>query len=143
MQDYSALSAKEELTSFLTRLGKIFSNISIVALLLCLAGILSFVSTAIILLIGLALILLTIGVIFLYIPDYFEKLMKVSNISAQVSAFFMQNFAWFAVVSIIGAVVSLILLSLDRTTRHTGRIVLSSCVIGVVIITVIVFLAGR
>lgn len=129
---------KNDLREFSIRLGKIFSNISILALLLCFSGILSFVATAFILLIGLVIIILSIGTIFVLVPNYFDILMSTSEVSVKISAFFLENFYIFASIAIVGAVLSLILLLLDKRNKHIARIVISSVVIAVVIITIIV-----
>ena len=129
---------RNDLKEFLIRLGKIFSNISILALLLCFSGILSFVATAFILLIGLVVIILSIGTIFAFVPNYFDILMSTSEVSVKISAFFLENFYIFASIAIIGAILSLVLLLLDKRTKHIGRIVISSIVVAIVIIAIIV-----
>ncbi len=139
---HSAPLLRNDLKEFLIRLGKIFSNISILALLLCFSGILSFVATAFILLIGFAVIILSIGTIFVMVPNYFDILMSTSEVSIKISAFFLENFYIFASIAIIGAILSLVLLLLDKRTKHTGRIVISSIVIAIVIIAIIVIATG-
>lgn len=139
---HTAPLLRNDLKEFLIRLGKIFSNISILALLLCFSGILSFVATAYILLIGLVVIILSIGTIFAFVPNYFDILMSTSEVSVKISAFFLENFYIFASIAIIGAILSLVLLLLDKRTKHIGRIVISSIVIAIVIIAIIVVAAG-
>ena len=134
--------SKNDFFNFLIRLGKIFSNISILSLILCFCGVISFAATAFILLIGLTIILLSIGTIFIVVPNYFEIIMSASQISAKISAFFLENFYIFVSVAIVGSIVSLVLLLLDKRTKHTARIVVSSIVIAVAIITIIVFALG-
>ena len=129
---------RNDLKEFLIRLGKIFSNISILALLFCFCGILSFAATAFILLMGLVIIILSIGTIFIMVPNYLDILMSTSEVSVKISAFFLENFYIFASIAIIGAILSLVLLLLDKRTKHIGRIVISSIVIAIVIITIIV-----
>ena len=133
---------RNDLKEFLIRLGKIFSNMSILALLLCFSGILSFVATAFILLIGLVIIILSIGTIFVVVPNYFDILMSTSEVSVKISAFFLENFYIFASIAIIGAILSLVLLLLDKRTKHIGRIVISSIVIAIVILVIIVVATG-
>ena len=133
---------RNDLKEFLIRLGKIFSNISILALLLCFSGILSFVATAFILLIGFVVIILSIGTIFAFVPNYFDILMSTSEVSAKISAFFLENFYIFASIAIIGAILSFVLLLLDKRTKHIGRIVISSIVIAIVILVIIVVATG-
>ncbi len=134
--------SKNDFFNFLIRLGKIFSNISILSLILCFCGVISFAATAFILLIGLTIILLSIGTIFIVVPNYFEIIMSASQISAKISAFFLENFYIFVSVAIVGSILSLVLLLLDKRTKHTARIVVSSIVIAVAIITIIVFALG-
>ena len=135
---HTTQTLKNDFKEFLIRLGKIFSNISILALLLCISGILSFVATAFILLIGLVVIILSVGTIFAIVPNYFDILMSTSEVSVKISAFFLENFYIFASIAIVGAVLSLILLLLDKRNKHIARIVISSVVIAVVIIAIIV-----
>ena len=153
MQSRTTQLSKNDFKCFLIRLGKIFSNISIFSLILCFCGILSFVATAFILLIGLTIILLSIGTIFIVVPNYFEIIMSASQISAKISAFFLEisakisaffleNFYIFVSVAIVGSILSLVLLLLDKRTKHTARIVVSSIVISISIITIIVFALG-
>ena len=68
--------------------------------------------------------------------------MSASKISASISGFFLQNFYIFASIAIVGSILSLVLLLLDKRTKHTGRIVVSSIVIAIVVITIIVFALG-
>ena len=133
---------RNDLKEFLIRLGKIFSNMSILALLLCFSGILSFVATAFILLIGLVIIILSIGTIFVVVPNYFDILMSTSEVSVKISSFFLENFYIFAAIAILGAILSLVLLLLDKRTKHIGRIVISSIVIAIVILVIIVVATG-
>lgn len=143
MQQYHSSSlVKNDLKQFSIRLGKIFSNISIVALLLCFTGILSFVATAFILLIGLVIIILTVGTIFVMVPNYFDIIMSASGISAEISVFFLQNFYIFASIAIVCSLVSLLLLAFDKRTKHTGRIVVSSIVLAITLLTIIVVVLG-
>lgn len=139
---HTTQTLKNDFKEFLIRLGKIFSNISILALLLCISGILSFVATAFILLIGLVVIILSVGTIFAIVPNYFDILMSTSEVSVKISAFFLENFYIFASIAIIGAVLSLILLLLDKRNKHIARIVISSVVIAIVILVIIVVATG-
>lgn len=133
---------KTELKYFGVRLGKIFSNLSIVFLILCLCGILSFVSLAVILTLGFALIILTIGTIFVMVPNYWDILMSASQFTAKLASFFLDKFFIFVAFAILFAILSLILLKLDKQQKHTGRIVVSLIIIGIAIISIIVIAAG-
>ena len=135
-------SAKYEFLSFCTRLGKIFSNLSIIFLILCFAGVLSFVSTAFILLIGLMLIIMTLGTIFVMVPNYWDGLTNASQISSNISMFFLENSTLFISLAIGFAVISLIFLLIDKRERPVARIVISSIVVAIAIISMIVIISG-
>ena len=133
-------SAKFEFLSFCVRLGKIFSNLSIIFLILCFAGVLSFVSTAFILLIGFTLIIMTLGTIFVLVPNYWDGLTNASQISSKISMFFLENSILFISLAIGFAVISLIFLLLDKRERPVARIVISSIIIVIALIVAIITL---
>lgn len=133
---------KIDLNNFAIRLGKIFSNISILFLILSFCGILSFVATAFIFLIGFILIILSIGTVFVYIPNYWDNLTNASRISAEISSFFLQYWYIFIAFTILFSILSLIFLKLDKNNKHTARIVISSIVVGIAIVAIIVILTG-
>lgn len=137
---YTTSLAKKDFHKFLIRIGKIFSNISILALVFCFCGVISFAATAFILIFGLIAIILSLGIIFLYVPNFFDILMSAAEVSSQISTFFLNYFFIFAAIAIITSIVSLILLVTDKQTKHVARIVISSIVIAIVLIIIIVVL---
>lgn len=143
MNKTPAVFAKSvELSQFATRLGKISFNLSIIFLVFCLCGILSFISTALIIIVGLLVIIITLGTIFVINPDFWDGFMSAVDISSNVSNFFLNNLYIFAGLSISLAVASLILLSRDKTEKHTGRITTSVIIIILSIIGIIINVAG-
>ncbi len=142
MEEHTALvSTKNDFKNFLVRLGKIFSNMSILFLIISICGLFSFVSVAFVCLTGVVIIVITVGTIFIINPNFGSLFMSAVDVSSKISTFFLENFYIFAGVTLATAVVSLVLLVLDRRTKHTARIVTSSIVIGIVILTII-FAAG-
>ena len=135
------LFAKNDFKNFLVRLGKIFSNMSILFLIISICGLFSFVSLAFVFLTGAVIIVITVGTIFIINPNFGSLFMSAVDVSSKVSIFFLENFYIFAGVTLATAVVSLVLLVLDRRTKHTARIVTSSIVIGIAVILTI-FAAG-
>lgn len=127
-----------ELTYFCTRLGKILFNISILFLIFCVCGILSFISVALIMLVGFLIILANLGTIFIINPNFWNNLMSAVDISSNVSSFFMNNFYIFAGLLVGFAVLSLILLSRDKTQKHTGRITTSIILIVISVISIVI-----
>ena len=138
----TTMPVKTEIKNFIVRLGIIFSNISIFSLILCYFGILSFISTAFILLVGLVIIVLTIGTIFIIVPDYFNIFMSVTDISAKVSAFFLDNFYLFISITILSSILSLILILLNKQTRYIGRIIFSVIIVIIAMFTIIIIALG-
>ena len=138
----TTMPVKTEIKNFIVRLGIIFSNISIFSLILCYFGILSFISTAFILLVGLVIIVLTIGTIFIIVPDYFNIFMSVTDISAKVSAFFLDNFYLFISITILPSILSLILILLNKQTRYIGRIIFSVIIVIIAMFTIIIIAMG-
>ena len=109
---------------------------------MCYFGILSFISTAFILLVGLVIIVLTIGTIFIIVPDYFNIFMSVTDISAKVSAFFLDNFYLFISITILSSILSLILILLNKQTRYIGRIIFSVIIVIIAMFTIIIIAMG-
>ena len=138
----TTMPVKTEIKNFIVRLGIIFSNISIFSRILCYFGILSFISTAFILLVGLVIIVLTIGTIFIIVPDYFNIFMSVTDISAKVSAFFLDNFYLFISITILSSILSLILILLNKQTRYIGRIIFSVIIVIIAMFTIIIIAMG-
>lgn len=138
----TTMPVKTEIKNFIVRLGIIFSNISIFSLILCYFGILSFISTTFILLVGLVIIVLTIGTIFIIVPDYFNIFMSVTDISAKVSAFFLDNFYLFISITILSSILSLILILLNKQTRYIGRIIFSVIIVIIAMFTIIIIAMG-
>ena len=139
---HTSSTGKIEFQVFSGRLGKIFSNLSIVFLILSFCGILSFVTTAFVILIGFTLIILSIGTIFVLIPNYWNNLMTASTITVKITEFFFENFLIFISCVILFSILSFIFLKLDKQEKHSSRIILSSIVIVITIISIIVFASG-
>ena len=128
---------KNELMNFAVRVGNIFSNISILAIGLCLCSLLSFSAVFIVVMGGLLLIVLSVGTIFVFIPDYFDKLMSATEIPSQVAGFFLSNIGIFVAMAVTGALVSFILLRTDKREKHVARTVISGIVLTVSLIFII------
>ena len=115
--------SKNELKNFLIRLGKIFSNLSIFMLVLCLCGILSFIFTGFIFLVGIVIIIVTLGTIFAISPNYFDQLIVAMNVSSSISSFFSNNSLIFAGLTILFAILSIVLLFLTNKQNIKDELV--------------------
>ena len=127
---------------FSIRIGKTFSNISIFFLILSLCAVLSFVSTAFVFIIGFCMIIFSIGTVFVLIPNFGQKFLSIIDISTKVSSFFLQYWYIFIILTLLFAILSLVLLALDKSNKHVARITISSIVIGIAIITMLTLIIG-
>lgn len=141
-QSYNELNAKTEFKNFLVRLGKIFSNIAILGLILSSAGILSFVALAFTFIFGFLIIILSCGTIFAFVPNFADIWLSVADTSSKIASFFMQNFYIFAGVTIVFSILSFVLLIADRQSKHTARLVISGVIIAILLIFIVVALVG-
>lgn len=133
--------SKLGLQPFSIRLAKIFSNIAIIFLVLCICGMLSFVASALIFLFGAIATIITMGTIFSFAPNFWDQIFSLINASANLSATLLSNFYIFFALSVVLAIASIILLALDKQVKHTGRIVVNSIVLFVMFICLVIILA--
>ncbi len=141
-QSYNELNAKTEFKNFLVRLGKIFSNIAILGLILSSAGIMSFVALAFTFIFGFLLIVMSLGTIFILVPNFSDIWLSVADTSSKIASFFMQNFYIFAGITIVFSILSFVLLIADRQSKHTARLVISGVIIAILLIFIVVALVG-
>ena len=93
MEEHTALvSTKNDFKNFLVRLGKIFSNMSILFLIISICGLFSFVSVAFVCLTGVVIIVITVGTIFIINPNFGSLFMSAVDVSSKISTFFLENF---------------------------------------------------
>ena len=136
------LTPRAELENFGVRLGKIFSNMAIVMVIVTLFGIMSFVTTVLVMLIGICVTIITLGTIFIIAPEFWDKILSTGDFTGKIASFFMQNIFLFMGLAVGLSVISIVFLSFDKHTKHVGRIVVSSIVIAVAAVSLIVFGAG-
>lgn len=142
-QDKSVTTPTSIITSmYFGRLGKIFSNISVVCLVFSLATIVSFLLTATVWLIGILLIILSVGAILAIFPDYISTLTQGQEIVTTIATALNASVPFLMTIGIIGAVASIILLILDRRERHTGRIAFSAVILIGIVIVLFVIVGG-
>ena len=118
-------------------LGKIFYSLSILMLIVSAFGIVSFVASAIVMLVGFTSILVTLGTIFLMVDGFWGKLQSAVNFTTRISDFIFRYYYLFTSLSIIFAVLAIIFLKLDKK-RHTGCIVFSCVIIALSVVAIII-----
>lgn len=127
--------------------GLIFSNLSIFSLVLALSiffiGIFTAVFTAFWTMLWFILVIFTLGIIFLMIPNYAAYLTKPTEILALFSPeTFMQILKYALPVMIVVNILAIVFLSLDKHKKHKGRIIFSSIALPLLVVSFIVLLIG-
>ena len=139
---YPSPPAKIANTAFAVRLGKIFFALSFIALILSMSVILSFLSVAFIALAGVIAILLTLGFIFVIVPDFGNIFTSAVDLSVNVTQFFVDNWYIFVILTVALSIVSATLLSIDKSDNHKGRRITSIVITVIAILLGIIFATG-
>lgn len=132
-----------QLQAFSSRLGKIFFNVAIVSLVLCILGLFTFGIAALLFLIGVVVTIYTVGFIFVIAPNFWSTIMAGTEFTAQIADFFTQYWYIFVAITIVLSVASIVLLALDRQRKHTVKIVFASIIIAIALFVMVVVLAWR
>ncbi len=142
-KELSNLPPAGEMTRlYMTRLGVILSNISIVCLVICFFSVVSVIAYGLMFVLGLALIVLTLGIIFVVIPDYWNKLLASGEVFGKLAEAVFAAAPYLAGIGIACAAASIVLLLTDKHRSHTGRIVISSVILIIIVLFVAVLIAG-
>lgn len=128
--------------AYSVHLGKILSNISIVCMVICLSSLISTLIVGLTFVFGLIFIILTFGTVFVIIPNYWNRLISSGDLLGYLSSFMETTWPYLAPIGIICAVVSIVLLSMDKYEKHPFRITVSSIIIAITIILLILLIAG-
>ena len=132
--------AKVLSSMYFSRFAIILSNLSLVCVILSFASAITVIISWLIWIVGLSLIIVTLGIILLVFPGYWDGLMNSSQTLSDVSAFLIKFWPIISGLGVISAVVSIVLLACDKTRNHTARIVFSSVVLALIVIAIIVLL---
>ena len=131
-----------KIRAFCVRLGKIFFNLSIVLLLLSYCSVLSFMATAVVAVVAFAIIVLSVGTIFIAVPNFAEYIGNILNVSVSVNAFFLNYWYIFIPGTILCSILSLVLLLLNDQRKNVARIVISSIIIALALLGICIILLG-
>lgn len=132
---------------YVTHLGIIFSNLSIAMLVLGLAslfvGFFSALVTMIWIMLWFAGLIFSVGTIFVMVPNYLSWLTNTSKfLDAIPFQTFFQIVKYLLPIGIVLGVCSIICLSFDKHKNHRGRIIFSSIVLALLVITFVIVLIG-
>ena len=119
---------------YLTRLGIIFSNLSIICVVYCLGSVLTTILSALAIMLGFMLMIVSVGLIFIFIPNYWQLLMHNTDVIGVVNEFLIKTWPIVAIVGVCSAVASILCLCFDKTRNHIPRIVISSVMLGIIIV---------
>ncbi len=136
--------------------GTIFSNISCIGAIVCLSAAMAFLLSAAVTMLSIGIfvlmigaILLTVGTIFTFVPNWWKMAIKVLNVATnsgpvleKVTGVLAASAVYVIPITLVFAVLSIVFLSLDKTKKHTTRIVFSCIMIGLVVLAIILLLAG-
>lgn len=136
---------KELANIYLSHFGVIFSNISIVGLIVgCMAALSSIMVvfcsalTVLILVMG---IMVSLGTVFVIIPNYCSLFGRATKVLEWFPVAKLFNAALYIIpISMALSVVSIVMLAFDKQKKHIGRIVFSSIVLGLLLIVFIALL---
>ena len=131
-----------ELSRFTNRLGIIFSNIAIFALILSYMGFFSFLTIAFLILIAGILIILSLGTIFIMIPNFGDFFSSSIKIAANISTFFLDHTYLFTTITLVLAIASFIFFFFDKKNRQIGRMICSVFVCLLALIAIFIMKVG-
>ena len=120
---------------YMTRLGKILSNISIFCLFVSLASMTAMILSLLWLVIALILIIGTLGAIYVIIPNF--RLVNTAESIGNFAEFLSKIVPYSLAIGIVCAIASLVLLIWDRNNIPWFRVVFSIIVIVVLLIVAI------
>lgn len=131
---------------FIARIGRIFSNISITAAIVCLVsligGIAVAIGTAFVFLLLFMAVIFTVGIILLYYPNLFS--LVDADRTSNIVNFLLENIAPpSAAVAAAAGVLALVFLLLGEPKKDVGRIVFASIVTAFGVIALIAILTAR
>ena len=136
---------KELANIYLGHFGVIFSNIGLVGLIVGVMALLSSVLVAIGSMIAVLFlvmgILVTLGAIFAIVPDYLSLFGKATKILDWFPTEQLVTASFYIIpISMALSIASIVLLAFDKQKKHTGRIIFSSIVLGLLLVVLVALL---
>lgn len=133
---------KELANIYLSHFGVIFSNIGLVGLIVGVMALLSSVLVAIGSMIAVLFlvmgILVTLGAIFAIVPNYLSLFKKATKILDWFPTEQLVTASFYIIpISMALSIASIVLLAFDKQKKHTGRIVFSSIVLGLLLVVLV------
>ncbi|MGM9971747.1 MAG: hypothetical protein ACI35W_05005 [Anaeroplasmataceae bacterium] len=130
------------LQMYSSRLGKILFNISLLALIISLCPPFSWFIIALIAIIGVLIILCTIGLVFVVVPDFISKFQATIDYASKISQFLLSILPMTISIAFVCSLLSIIFLLYDKNNSHKARIFIAILSIVVSIILFIIFVLG-
>ena len=128
---------------YLAHLGIILCHLSILGIGLIVGTFFAGLLSVFIFLLGLIIIVVTLGIVFLVIPDYWGKLTGVTDTMSNIMETSANLVPTIAIISAICCVASIVLTALDvRWEKARIRLVISSVMVGIVVVLVVGLVVG-
>ena len=127
---------------YIYHLGVILSNISMVCCILASLAIFSFIIPAVYFIALIGLVLVSIGTIFVFVPNFGSAFEFGADLSSEIIPKVIGAFPYLAAIALITAAVSMVLLLLDKNNRDWGRIGFSIGILSIVVILIIIIIVG-
>lgn len=141
-QNTQNVSKKQISWLYLNHFAIIFSNVSIVGVVVGVMAVLSSIFVPLISVVfGILLvvgIICTFGAVFAIYPNYLSLFSKISNLIENFPYELLMKIGLYSTsISIFLTIIALILLCVDRQQKHVGRIVLASVVLALLAVVLI------
>lgn len=137
------IKVEKQKSSTLAKFGNFFFVLAIICVVACCLAFATVIIMPIIWLLGFFLIIITIGFIFAIIPGYWSKLNGLANAMDKVADLFLKIGPYVAGVGITLGVGAIVCLALDKSKKHTGKIIAVSITTAVLIAGLVLILIYR
>lgn len=133
---------------FIARIGRIFSNMSITAAIVCVLSLLATIMfalfTAVAMMFAICVVILTLGIILAFYPNLFDSIRTMGERATVIINFLSNSVAPIAsVITAAAGVLALIFLLLGEPKKDKGRIVFAAIVTVFGVIALIAILTTR
>lgn len=128
---------------YLAHLGIILCHLSILGIGLIVGTFFAGLLSVFIFLLGLIIIVGTLGIVFLVIPDYWSKLTGVMDTMSNIMETSANLVPTIAIISAVCCVASIVLTALDiKWEKARTRLIISSVMVGIFVVLVVGLVVG-
>lgn len=143
LQNDNQILSQQSERKWLRTVGVILSNLAIACLICCGMAFATIIILPIVWLLGFCLIIVTIGAILALIPNYWSKLLGLSDVINKFGIWMLKIGPYVAGAGIGFACISILLLALQKNKKNKGRIIATSIVCVFLIVGLILCIIER